>query len=41
MYLIRCINDSFIATLERVKTGVFHFMSRKHLSRYLAEMSFC
>jgi transposase-like protein len=32
--------ESFNATLERVKTGVFHFMSRKHLSRYLAEMSF-
>lgn len=26
--------------LERVKTGVFHFMSQKHLTRYLAEMSF-
>lgn len=32
--------ESFGAMLERVKTGVFHFMSRKHLTRYLSEMSF-
>jgi hypothetical protein len=26
--------------LERVKTGVFHYMSPKHLGRYLTELSF-
>ena len=32
--------ESFSAMLERVKTGVFHYMSSKHLSRYLSELSF-
>ena len=32
--------ESFNAMLERAKTGVFHYMSKKHLSRYLAELSF-
>lgn len=32
--------ESFGAMLERVKTGVFHHMSPKHLDRYLAELSF-
>ena len=26
--------ESFGAILERVKQGVFHYISRKHLSRY-------
>ena len=32
--------ESFNAMLERVKTGVFHYMSPKHLGRYLSELSF-
>lgn len=32
--------ESFGAILERVKLGVFHYMSRKHLSRYLNEIGF-
>jgi len=32
--------ESFNAMLERAKTGVFHYMSPKHLSRYLTELSF-
>jgi len=32
--------ESFSATLERAKTGVFHYMGSKHLSRYLTELSF-
>ena len=32
--------ESFGAMLERVKQGVFHFMSKKHLSRYLVEIGF-
>jgi hypothetical protein len=32
--------ESFGAMLERVKIGVFHHISGKHLDRYLAELSF-
>ena len=32
--------ESFGAMLERVKNGVFHYMSPEHLKRYLAELSF-
>lgn len=32
--------ESFNSMLERAKTGVFHYISKKHLSRYLAELSF-
>jgi transposase-like protein len=32
--------ESFNAMLERAKTGVFHYMSPKHLGRYLNELSF-
>jgi len=32
--------ESFGAMLERAKIGVFHFMSSKHLDRYLSELSF-
>lgn len=32
--------ESFNAMLERAKTGVFHYMSPKHLGRYLTELSF-
>ena len=32
--------ESFNSMLERVKSGVFHHMSPKHLSRYLTELSF-
>ena len=32
--------ESFGALLERAKLGVFHYMSRQHLSRYLTEISF-
>jgi len=32
--------ESFNAMLERAKTGVFHYMSPKHLGRYLSELSF-
>lgn len=32
--------ESFGALLERTKLGVFHYMSTKHLSRYLNEIGF-
>ena len=32
--------ESFGALLERAKQGVFHFMSTKHLDRYLHELEF-
>ena len=32
--------ESFSAILERAKVGVFHFLSKKHLSRYLNEFEF-
>lgn len=32
--------ESFGSLLERAKLGVYHYMSRKHLSRYLSELSF-
>ena len=32
--------ESFSAMLERTKLGVFHYMSNKHLSRYLIEIGF-
>ena len=32
--------ESFGAMLERVKEGVFHYISGKHLDRYLQEISF-
>lgn len=32
--------ESFNANLERAKLGVFHFMSKQHLSRYLHEVCF-
>ena len=32
--------ESFGALLERAKQGVFHFMSTKHLNRYLHEFEF-
>ena len=32
--------ESFNAMLERAKSGVFHFMSQKHLGLYLSELSF-
>ena len=32
--------ESFNAVLERAKQGVFHFFSRRHLSRYLCEVAF-
>jgi hypothetical protein len=32
--------ESFSAMLERTKLGVFHYMSKKHLSRYLNEIGF-
>ena len=32
--------ESFNSLLERVKLGVFHHMSPKHLARYLNEISF-
>jgi len=32
--------ESFGSLLERAKLGVFHYMSRQHLSRYLTEISF-
>jgi transposase-like protein len=32
--------ESFNAMLERAKNGVFHFLSKKHLSRYLHEIGF-
>jgi len=32
--------ESFNAILERAKQGVFHFVSRQHISRYLSEIEF-
>lgn len=32
--------ESFNALLERAKHGVFHYLSKKHLSRYLHEIGF-
>ena len=32
--------ESFSAILERAKQGVFHYLSNKHLSRYLHEIGF-
>jgi len=32
--------ESFSAILERAKQGVFHYLSRKHLKRYLHEIGF-
>lgn len=32
--------ESFNALLERAKQGVFHYLSKKHLSRYLHEVGF-
>jgi len=32
--------ESFNAMLERAKQGVFHYLSKKHLSRYLHEIGF-
>lgn len=32
--------ESFGAILERAKQGVFHYLSRKHLKRYLHEIGF-
>lgn len=32
--------ESFSAILERAKQGVFHYLSSKHLSRYLHEIGF-
>ena len=32
--------ESFSATLERAKNGVFHYLSKEHLYRYLHEIGF-
>ena len=32
--------ESFNAILERARQGVFHYLSKKHLSRYLHEVGF-
>jgi hypothetical protein len=32
--------ESFNALLERAKQGVFHYVSKKHLQRYLHEIGF-
>jgi len=32
--------ESFNAILERVKQGVFHFLSKRHLTRYVGEVAF-
>lgn len=32
--------ESFSSMIERARMGVFHYMSPKHLSRYLSEMEF-
>jgi hypothetical protein len=32
--------ESFGAILERTKQGVFHYISQKHMSRYLEELGF-
>jgi len=31
---------SFNSLLERAKQGIFHYMSQKHLLRYLSEIGF-
>lgn len=33
-------SESFASLLERARFGVFHYMSKKHLQRYLHEFSF-
>jgi len=33
-------SESFSAILERDKQGVFHYLSKKHISRYLDEFTF-
>ena len=32
--------ESFSSMLERARIGVFHYMSQKHLNRYLSELEF-
>jgi hypothetical protein len=32
--------ESFNAILERAKQGVFHFLSKRHLDRYVGEVAF-
>lgn len=32
--------ESFSSLLERARVGVFHYMSKLHLDRYLSEMEF-
>ena len=32
--------ESFNAILERAKQGVFHFLSKRHLNRYVGEVAF-
>ena len=32
--------ESFNAELERIKHGVFHYLSKKHLQRYVSEVAF-
>ena len=32
--------ESFSSILERARIGVFHYMSSKHLNRYLSELEF-
>jgi hypothetical protein len=32
--------ESFNAILERAKQGVFHYLSTRHLSRYIGEVAF-
>lgn len=32
--------ESFSSILERARFGVFHYMSKKHLKRYLSELEF-
>lgn len=32
--------ESFSSMLERARIGVFHYMSPKHINRYLSEMEF-
>ena len=32
--------ESFNAILERAKQGVFHFLSKRHLTRYVGEVAF-
>jgi hypothetical protein len=33
--------ESFNATLERAKIGVFHWMSKDHMTRYVAKAVYC